>query len=185
MYVTSVCTGSLVLAAVGKRENKGRGGLLLQRYGVRATTHWMFLDQLRQMGVEAVKGERVVRTTTTVPCWEEGKVEAGGKTRDVVIYTGGGVTAGIDFAFAVVRDVWGEDVAQSIQLQLEYFPAIPSGLLTCRPETLGKGQSEGQKRVLQSVESKAHDLKKERVRVCARIKARLDGEGEVRGNART
>ncbi len=46
-YVTSVCTGSMILAAAG----------LLQGY--RAATHWMFRDQLALLGVEVVS-ERVV-----------------------------------------------------------------------------------------------------------------------------
>jgi cyclohexyl-isocyanide hydratase len=46
-YVTSVCTGSLVLGAAG----------LLQGY--RATTHWAYLDLLKPLGAEPV-AERVV-----------------------------------------------------------------------------------------------------------------------------
>ncbi|MBE9028689.1 DJ-1/PfpI family protein [filamentous cyanobacterium LEGE 11480] len=47
MYVTSVCTGSMILAAAG----------LLQGY--KATCHWMFQEQLGMLGVEVVP-ERVV-----------------------------------------------------------------------------------------------------------------------------
>jgi cyclohexyl-isocyanide hydratase len=46
-YITSVCTGALVLAAAG----------LLQ--GFKATTHWRSLELLRMFGVETVE-ERVV-----------------------------------------------------------------------------------------------------------------------------
>jgi cyclohexyl-isocyanide hydratase len=46
-FVTSVCTGSLVLAAAGLLE------------GRRATTHWLALDSLKRFGVEPV-AERVV-----------------------------------------------------------------------------------------------------------------------------
>jgi len=149
---------------------------------VRATTHWMFVEQLRALGVEAVEGERVVRAVTTVPCWEEGNEgRAGGKKggegrkeREIVLYTGGGVTAGIDFAFAVVRDLWGEEEAQAIQLKLEYFPALPPGLLMVRPEVL---REEGRKgmRVLERVEAEGKGLKEQRREVCARVRARLEG----------
>ena len=169
----------MVLASVGVGKEGGREeGLLLQREGVRATTHWMFVEQLRSLGVEAVEGERVVRAVTTVPCWiekeEGGKEEGGkegGKEKEVVLYTGGGVTAGIDFAFAVVRDLFGEEEAQVIQLKLEYFPALPPGLLTSRPEVMREEGGEGAK-VLQRVEAEGKDLKEERKEVCARVKAR-------------
>jgi cyclohexyl-isocyanide hydratase len=39
--------------------------------------------------------------------------------------TGGGVTAGIDFALALVAEIAGDDVAKSIQLRLEYAPHPP------------------------------------------------------------
>ena len=51
--------------------------MLLQRKGVRATAHWMFGEQLRALGVEAVEGKRVVRAVATVPCWEEKEREGG------------------------------------------------------------------------------------------------------------
>ncbi len=91
-YLTSVCTGSLVLGAAG----------LLR--GRRATTHWMSLPMLAAFGCEPV-AERVVT---------DGK-----------IITGGGVTAGIDFALTVAADLLGAEAAQRIQLGIEYNPAPP------------------------------------------------------------
>lgn len=91
-YITSVCTGSLVLAAAG----------LLQ--GKRATCHWTSIDQLPLLGAIAV-AERVVR--------------------DGNIISGAGVTSGIDFALAVAAEVAGRDVAEDIQLSIEYDPAPP------------------------------------------------------------
>jgi len=91
-FVTSVCTGSLVLAAAG----------LLTGY--RATSHWMSVDLLPKFGVEAVR-ERVVIDRNRI--------------------TGGGVTAGIDFALVVAAEVFGVAVAQEIQLMIEYNPAPP------------------------------------------------------------
>ena len=45
--------------------------------------------------------------------------------RDGNVITGGGVTAGIDFALTVAAELAGPDAAKSIQLQIEYAPAPP------------------------------------------------------------
>jgi cyclohexyl-isocyanide hydratase len=91
-FVSSVCTGALVLGAAG----------LLR--GRRATTYWAFHHLLEPLGAVPVK-ERVVR--------------------DGNLMTGGGVTAGIDFALTMVAELLGDEAAQAIQLQLEYAPAPP------------------------------------------------------------
>ncbi|SEQ66458.1 cyclohexyl-isocyanide hydratase [Faunimonas pinastri] len=91
-YVTSVCTGSLVLGAAGLL--KGR----------RATTHWASHHLLPLLGAVPVK-ERIVR--------------------DGNLITGGGVTAGIDFALAVVAELTDRAQAEAIQLGIEYAPAPP------------------------------------------------------------
>ncbi|KVD74949.1 dimethylglycine dehydrogenase [Burkholderia ubonensis] len=91
-YVTSVCTGALLLGAAG----------LLR--GRRATTHWAFHALLEPLGAVPVR-ERVVR--------------------DGNLFTGGGVTAGIDFALTIAAELAGNDEAQAIQLELEYAPAPP------------------------------------------------------------
>jgi cyclohexyl-isocyanide hydratase len=91
-YVTSVCSGALLLGAAG----------LLRGY--RATTHWMSLELLRHFGAEPVDA-RVVRDRNRI--------------------TGGGVTAGIDFALAVAGELHGAAVAQAIQLAIEYRPSPP------------------------------------------------------------
>ena len=79
----------------------GAAGLLK---GKKATTHWAYHEELTRVGAEPVKA-RVVR--------------------DGALFTGGGVTAGVDFAFTLVREIAGEDVAKAIQLGLEYDPAPP------------------------------------------------------------
>jgi transcriptional regulator GlxA family with amidase domain len=91
-YVTSVCTGSLVLGAAG----------LLR--GRRAACHWAWRDLLELFGA--------------IP--DPGRV-----ARDGNIVTGGGVTAGIDFALSLVAEIAGPETAQAIQLQIEYAPAPP------------------------------------------------------------
>jgi cyclohexyl-isocyanide hydratase len=91
-YVTSVCTGSLVLGAAG----------LLRGY--RATTHWTAMELLAPFGATPVKA-RV--------CIDRSRV------------TGGGVTAGIDFALTLVSILADRQTAEAIQLRLEYEPAPP------------------------------------------------------------
>src|SRR5262249_40155869 len=91
-YVSSVCTGALVLGAAGLL--KGR----------RATTHWGAHDFLAKLGAIPRPG-RVVR--------------------DGNLFTGGGVTAGIDFGLTMVAELLGEAQAQAIQLQHEYAPEPP------------------------------------------------------------
>jgi len=53
--------------------------------------------------------------------------------RDGDIITGGGVTAGIDFALVVAAEIAGAEVAQALQLAIEYAPAPP--FEAGRPET--------------------------------------------------
>ena len=91
-FITSVCTGSLVLGAAG----------LLK--GFRAATHWTAMDNLSAFGA--------VPTKTRV-CIDRNRI------------TGGGVTAGIDFALTLVSKLVDEKTAQAIQLRLEYNPAPP------------------------------------------------------------
>src|SRR5262245_23785269 len=79
----------------------GVAGLLKGR---RATTHWAYTDLLPLVGATHARG-RVVR--------------------DGNVFTGGGVTAGIDFALTVAAEVAGPDTAQRIQLSIEYDPAPP------------------------------------------------------------
>jgi cyclohexyl-isocyanide hydratase len=91
----------------------GAAGLLR---GKRATTHWAWTDLLAPLGAIPTKG-RVVR---------DGK-----------FMTGGGVTAGIDFALTMVAELAGQDTAESIQLGIEYAPAPPfdaGSPDTARPE---------------------------------------------------
>src|ERR1700674_3391097 len=91
-YVTSVCTGSLVLGAAG----------LLKGY--RAATHWAAVDFLSEFGATPAK---------TRVCVDRNRI------------TGGGVTAGIDFALTLVSIMVDRPTAEAIQLRLEYNPAPP------------------------------------------------------------
>jgi len=91
-YITSVCSGSLILGAAGLL--KGR----------RAGSHWAWRSLLPEFGA-IPDSERVVR--------------------DGNIITGGGVTAGADFALTLIAELRGEDAAQCVQLALEYCPEPP------------------------------------------------------------
>ncbi|NVN86077.1 MAG: DJ-1/PfpI family protein [Rhodopseudomonas sp.] len=91
-YITSVCTGSLVLGAAG----------LLRGY--RAATHWSAMDDLAAFGAIPTH-ERV--------CVDRNRI------------TGGGVTAGIDFALMLASLLADRATAEAIQLMLEYDPAPP------------------------------------------------------------
>lgn len=91
-WTTSVCTGSLILAAAGLLD------------GRRATSHWLALDQLTPLGATPVQ-ERVV---------VDGKYA-----------TAAGVSAGIDMALTLAGRIAGDDVAQAIQLGIEYDPQPP------------------------------------------------------------
>ena len=59
--------------------------------------------------------------------------DPGRVVRDGNVLTGGGVTAGIDFALTLATELAGPLVAQAIQLALEYAPAPPFN--AGRPET--------------------------------------------------
>jgi transcriptional regulator GlxA family with amidase domain len=91
-YITSVCSGSLLLGAAGLL--KGR----------RAACHWAWRELLVPFGATVDDG-RVVR--------------------DGNLITGGGVTAGIDMALAVLADIVGPEQAQAVQLGIEYAPEPP------------------------------------------------------------
>lgn len=91
-WTTSVCTGSLVLAAAGILD------------GLEATTHWMWMDRLGELGVTPVS-RRVV---------EQGKV-----------ITAAGVASGIDMALTLAARIAGDDIARAIQLRIEYDPEPP------------------------------------------------------------
>jgi cyclohexyl-isocyanide hydratase len=72
--------------------------------GKKTTTHWGFRDNLRAMGVEVV-GDRVVWQGTHI--------------------SGAGVSAGIDMALALTERVHGRELAESLQLLIEYDPQPP------------------------------------------------------------
>ena len=104
-WTTSVCTGSLVLAAAGLLD------------GLEATTHWAAAAELEQFGARYVE-QRVV---------QHGK-----------IMMGAGVSAGIDMALTLAAQIAGDEVAQTIQLYIEYDPQPPfdSGAPSKAPESV-------------------------------------------------
>jgi len=92
-YVTSVCTGALILAEAGLLD------------GFRATTHWGWIETLARYPHIEVVDERVAVDRSRI--------------------TGGGITAGIDFALTLVAEVVAPPVAQALQLIFEYRPEPP------------------------------------------------------------
>ena len=92
-YVTSVCTGSLILAEAGLLD------------GYKAATHWGYRDVLKSYPGITHIDERVVIDRNRI--------------------TGGGITAGLDFALTVIAEVIGEQAAHAMQLVFEYRPQPP------------------------------------------------------------
>ena len=133
-YVTSVCTGSLVLGAAGLLD------------GYEATTHWMSMDQLEIFGARPVK-RRVVRDRNRI--------------------TGGGVTAGIDFALYLAGVLVDEQTARAIQLGLEYNPDPPF--------TSGSPDS-APSEIVSTVRTRAAQMLEARRAASLRAAGRLKGE---------
>jgi len=94
-WVTSVCTGALLLCAAGPARGK------------RVTTHWGFIEQLRKRGeaAEVLENIRYVR--------------------DGNVVTAAGVSAGIDMALWLTGQMHGQDHARLTQRLMEYDPAPP------------------------------------------------------------
>lgn len=132
-YVTSVCTGSLILGAAGLLTGK------------RAACHWQWRHLLGAFGA--------------IP--DDGRV-----VRDGNVLTGGGVTAGIDFALTLVAEIAGDAFAQGLQLGLEYAPAPPFN--AGRPETAPPA-------VLEAVLARSGPLLAAREAAIRQAAARLQG----------
>jgi transcriptional regulator GlxA family with amidase domain len=93
-WVTSVCTGALLLADAGLLEGK------------RVTTHWAFIEQLRERkGTTVLEGVRYVR--------------------DGNLVTAAGVSAGIDMTLWLVGVLHDPDFARQVQKWIDYQPAPP------------------------------------------------------------
>lgn len=89
--VGSVCTGAFALAAAGLLD------------GRRATTHWLYLDALR---------ERFPKVRV---------VDEGVYVRDRGVWTSGGLTAGIDLALALVEEDHGHELAMQVAKRMVLF----------------------------------------------------------------
>jgi transcriptional regulator GlxA family with amidase domain len=99
-WVTSVCTGALLLTAAGPGKGK------------RVTTHWAFVETLRGRGeaAEVLDNCRYVRDGNMV--------------------TAAGVSAGIDMALWLTGQLHSPDFARAVQRGMEYDPAPPYAGLT-------------------------------------------------------
>jgi len=93
-WVTSVCTGSLLLHEAGPARGKN------------ITTHWSFIETLRE------RGDAVVKENVRY-------------VRDGNLVTAAGVSAGIDMSLWVVGQIYGVDHARQVQRFMEYDPAPP------------------------------------------------------------
>jgi transcriptional regulator GlxA family with amidase domain len=94
-WVTSVCTGSLLLCAAGLAR------------GRRITTHWAFVSSLRQRAPDATVLDDVRYV------------------RDGNLVTAAGVSAGIDMALWLMGQLYGPAAARGIQRAIQYDPAPP------------------------------------------------------------
>jgi transcriptional regulator GlxA family with amidase domain len=94
-WVTSVCTGALLLCEAGLADDR------------RVTTHWAYAATLRERypRTEVLEGVRYVRDGTLV--------------------TAAGVSAGIDMALWLTGQLWGVECARSTQRAMAYDPAPP------------------------------------------------------------
>lgn len=94
-FVTSVCTGSLLLGAAGPAKGKV------------VTTYWAFVNTLKERGdVKDVRDD--VRFV-----------------RDGNVITSAGVSAGIDMSLYLVGQIYTPAFARAVQKAMEYFPAPP------------------------------------------------------------
>jgi transcriptional regulator GlxA family with amidase domain len=94
-WITSVCTGALLLTAAGPAKGK------------RVTTHWGFIEQLRARNEAAEVLERVRYV------------------RDGNVVTAAGVSAGIDMALWLTGQMLSPEFARKVQRAMEYDPAPP------------------------------------------------------------
>jgi len=126
----------------------GAAGLLR---GYRATTHWSAMQDLAAFGA--------IPTPSRV-CIDRNRI------------TGGGVTAGIDFALTLTAILTSRVTAEMIQLILEYNPAPPfdSG----SPETAPPG-------VLAMLGERTAGARQRRADAVRRAAARLDAEASATG----
>ncbi len=94
-WVTSVCTGSLILTSAGPAKGK------------RVTTHWNFVKTLRERNEasEVIDNARYVR--------------------DGNVVTAAGVSAGIDMALWLIGQMYSPEHARTVQRYMEYDPAPP------------------------------------------------------------
>ena len=111
-YVASVCEGAFLLASAG----------LLN--GHQATTHWAFIGCLKLFP----------------------EIEVAPDTPRYIIsgnrVTGGGISSGLDEALQMVLMIAGEQVAQSVQLNMQYFPEPPiTQTITVSPDCTIKGMA--------------------------------------------
>lgn len=110
--------------------------------GYRSACHWLSRDQLAILGAIPVD-ERIVVDRNRI--------------------SGGGVTAGIDFAFRLAAELCGEDVAKRLQLMLEYDPKPPFDIT----------ERNAPAELMAEIRASARPMLEERLRSSERAVARL------------
>ncbi|SDJ21327.1 DJ-1/PfpI family protein [Ferrimonas sediminum] len=92
-YVTSVCTGALILAQTGLLD------------GYRTTVHWAYSEALTRFPKVIHDDGRLVHDRNRI--------------------SGGGITAGLDFALYLIGEIGGRSEGAAMELLLEYAPQPP------------------------------------------------------------
>jgi cyclohexyl-isocyanide hydratase len=92
-YVTSVCTGALILAETGLLD------------GYKSTVHWAYAESLKRYNRVNYVDQRIVKDRNRI--------------------SGGGISAGLDFALTLIAEIAGDQHAMTIELLLEYDPQPP------------------------------------------------------------
>ncbi|RTR27202.1 DJ-1/PfpI family protein [Shewanella atlantica] len=92
-YVTSVCTGALILAETGLLD------------GYKSTVHWAYVESLKRYKEVSYVNQRIVKDRNRI--------------------SGGGITAGLDFALTLIAEITGEQHGKTMELLLEYDPEPP------------------------------------------------------------
>lgn len=109
--IMSICTGALLLGYAGVFD------------GLKATTHYLALDQLRTVCADYVKRTRGAKGTEVVPVVPTDSiryVDAGTNANKVRVISSGGISCGLDATLYLVAQLLGKDTAIGVAAMMEY-----------------------------------------------------------------